>query len=186
MKNSLHYSLTVELRDIVHQHLDEVRACLMVGNDDEPHVPEAILAHLKRLADSCRAGRGMASPDLYHEVLESKAAVETFLKLMNQDLDVAFYQTEVGRLLAQTDAWCQAAGAVQLSVYEVWDYIAPVKPDHLAEIDSGLFEAQWWQPVPWMDIEILRRTEGVVIQHEQRDPSHLPGGVLVRFSIESS
>lgn len=72
----------------------------------------------------------------------------------------------------------------RFSVDLVWDRIAPVIPDHLEALDGGIFEAQWWQPVPIMDLEILERTDGVILAGPPFEPVHLPGGLSVRFFIQ--
>jgi hypothetical protein len=87
------------------------------------------------------------------------------------------------RLLAQAQDWCQAAARAAISLDSVWQFLDPVQPDSLIRVDAEVFEAVWWQPVPWMDIEILRRTEGVIIHNEIASPDKLPGGIAVRFAL---
>lgn len=186
MKNSLYQTITCELRDIVSRHLDEIRQYLPSPDAAEARMPDEILANLKRLSEICRRPNGrQVSPELYQEVCEAIETVESFLKVMNQNLDSSFEGTGIGQVLVQAQEWCQAITPVQadLSLHGVWDYIAPVKPDHLRQLTPGVYEAQWWKPVPWMDVEILRRTECVIIHQEERDPKHLPGGLAVRFSV---
>mgnify|MGYP001218696525 CR=1 FL=1 len=187
MKNSIHQSITYELRDIVNRHMDEVRLYLP-SPDGDIGVPEDVLAHLKRLTDICVQPSGHTiAPEWYQDVIESKQCIESFLRVMNQTMDADFYATEIGHILSQSEAWCHSAAVKSgLTALEAWDFIAPVKPDHLTEVEAGLYEAQWWKPIPWMDVEILRRTDGIVIQYEERDPKRLPGGFLVRFSIVPS
>ncbi len=48
---------------------------------------------------------------------------------------------------------------------------------------DGHYEARWWKPVPVMDLEILKYTEGVRIQGKPFEPKGLPGGIGLRFSI---
>jgi len=67
----------------------------------------------------------------------------------------------------------------------VWDFIHPVVPDHMSQVNDDLFEATWWKPVPAMDIEILQHTEGIIIIHGPYEPESIAGGLAVQFSIQS-
>ncbi|MBI5666389.1 MAG: hypothetical protein HZC41_00155 [Chloroflexi bacterium] len=186
MNNTLHQTISYELKDIVSRHLTEIRQYVPAPGSPNVGTPDDILCHLKRLSEICwRSNSRNVSPERLQEVQDAINSVESFLRVMNQDLDASFEQTGIGQILVQAQAWCQAALPVLagLSLQGVWDFIAPVKPDHLRQLAPGVFEAQWWKPVPWMDVEILRRTEGVTIHQEETDPKHLPGGMAVRFSV---
>ena len=93
--------------------------------------------------------------------------------------------SEPHSITRQTSRCCRSvASASSLSVDAVWDWIAPVIPDHLECLGGDVFEAQWWSPVPIMDVEILMRTDGVTLIDAPFEPAHLPGGLAVRFSME--
>lgn len=69
------------------------------------------------------------------------------------------------------------------SLGRIWNFIRPAIPDTLCEVDEGLYEARWWKPVPQMDIEILKRTDGVAIEGIPFEPADLPDGVAVQFRL---
>lgn len=185
MKNTLPQTIAYELRDIVSRHLDEIRLYVPSSEHTGMDAPDAVLMSLKRLNDLQRQSTSrVMSFELYEEVREAIETIQTFLKVMNQQLDTSFVETGIGRILVQAQDWCQMIAQSQsgLALQAVWDLIAPVKPDHLCQVSPGIFEAQWWKPIPWMDVEILRRTDGVTIYDEKANPKHLPGGIAVRFS----
>ena len=105
--------------------------------------------------------------------------------MMNYDKDSNLESTEIGLILAHTKRWTEAVKSREsdTSLNDVWDSIAPVKPDRLEDLGSGLYEAKWWKPVPMMDVEILKRTSGLSIHGEPCEPKQLPGGISIRFSV---
>lgn len=72
---------------------------------------------------------------------------------------------------------------MSLSLNKVWALIDPVEPDCLEDLGNGIIEASWWKPVPLMDIEILSRTENIIVQGNPYEPRALPNGLAVRFMI---
>ena len=62
-----------------------------------------------------------------------------------------------------------------LTLGNVWNFILPVIPDTLHELDEGIYEARWWKPVPIMDIEILKRTDGIILEGVPFEPEDLRG-----------
>jgi hypothetical protein len=73
--------------------------------------------------------------------------------------------------------------STQSTLDEVWDCIEPAVPDCVRDIGHGVFEAKWAAPVPMMDIEILRRTEGILIHGDIFEPEDMACGIAVRFSL---
>ena len=70
-----------------------------------------------------------------------------------------------------------------VSLGSVWAFIHPAIPDTLHEVGSGLYEARWWKPVPSMDIEILKRTDGVIFEGSPFEPENLCGGIAIQFRL---
>jgi len=68
---------------------------------------------------------------------------------------------------------------------QVWDWIAPAVPDTLDDLGNNIFEAKWAAPVPALDIELLRDTEGVRILGDAFEPRHMPDGIGLRFTIDA-
>lgn len=173
-----------EVREIVHRHLNELAQYLPgLKPLDEP-APGQILFCLEQLANLCQPPVEHVTAEQYRNVCSYRYALQHFLSVMSQPLDTGFTETRVGQILALADRWREAvAQDFELTRQQVWDWIAPVKPDTLEGLGAGQYEARWWKPVPVMDIEILRHTEGVVLLCDPFEPPNLYGGIAVRFSI---
>jgi hypothetical protein len=184
--SSIRSSLFEEIRDIVVTHLEELAKYIPGVKSLEDRTPEQILLCLERLSEICSYQSEDIQYERYLEVCDCQNTVQNFLKTMNQTLDGDFKETSIGQILTRATVWEQrAAKQFRLTKDEVWDFIAPVKPDHLEDLGNGQYEARWWKPVPVMDIEILMRTEGVLFQSEPFEPHNLAGGLAVRFSISA-
>lgn len=186
MNNSLLETISVELESIVSKHLSELRAGVLADISTSGRVPPEIIRDVNRLNTICADGaKDNTTTSQYHEVCVCLNHVEAFLKLLNQPIDSSLLNTHIYDVLTRARRWCDqvAARKSDLDLDVVWDFIDPVKPDHLDKVGTGLFEAKWWKPIPLMDVEILRRTASVLIHNEMVNPTELPGGMIVRFSI---
>ena len=164
-------------------HIRELDRYVPLGESPRLEAP-AVLDWFCRLADICDQPPAHACHEDYHEARSCLEEIEGFISAMNQDVDEAFGDTELGELLSRCTRWCGAAAdQFHYTLDDVWDIIAPVVPDHMEELSQGVYEAQWWFPVPKMDIEILIRSEGIVVTEPPFEPAHLPGGLAVRFSV---
>lgn len=184
MENTTRTLVARELRDAVAQYAACLRDLRLAADTITLDVPEDVLSGIAFLAETCTAPP--AAPDIgntYYEVRACLDRLKGFLALIHYNKYDAQTDHSVSRIVAQAQDWCQAAARAVISLDGVWRMIDPVKPDSLARTDAEMFEAVWWQPVPWMDIEILRRTEGVIIHDEVINPDTLPGGVAVRFAV---
>lgn len=77
--------------------------------------------------------------------------------------------------------------AKALAGTEVFALIDPADPDNLTPIENGEWRATWSPSTPHaMDVEIIRRTEGVTITKEPHTPTHLdlPGWMAIHFKID--
>lgn len=180
-------ALQDEIRDVIYKHLDELGEYVPAARDTMAVHSEQVVACVERLVEICEHNAPeSASIELYGEVCSYRHRLEGFLRSMNQCTDSRFERTAIGKIWATSQQWCQKARTqFDPDVDEVWDFIAPAMPDHLHYLGDGQYEARWWKPVPTMDIEILKYTEGVVIIGEPFEPSTLPGGLALRFSISS-
>lgn len=186
MEASLHAAISHEINHIVNKHLEELGRYISLAEPTESLVPGNIVADLDKLAAICAYAPDPMPQTLYEEAVECRDNIAAFLDHMNQKQNAAFAKTNIGRILMQADEWFTQATerCVDLTMRQVWDLIAPVVPDHLEDLGDGLYEARWWKPVPMMDIEILQRTDKVVVHGEPFEPRHLPRGLAVRFSIQ--
>ncbi|MCC7447487.1 MAG: hypothetical protein IT324_08735 [Anaerolineae bacterium] len=186
MNASLHAAVSHEITNIVNRHLEALGRYILLAEPAENLVPDNVVTALDKLAAICEYAPDPIPQALYEEASECRDNIAAFLEHMNQKQDATFAKTTIGRILMQADEWFAqtAERCVDLSAQQVWDLIAPVAPDHLEDLGDGLYEARWWKPVPMMDIEILMRTENIIIHGEPFEPRHLPRGLAVRFSIQ--
>jgi hypothetical protein len=180
----LHQILCQEIKDIMMRHYEELALYIPAGTQIIAITPENILICLERLAEICQYSSTETSYELYTEACEYYDTFQDFLNTMNQTMSPDFEKTTVGQIWVQADNWRQREQKqFQLTGLEVWDFIAPAVPDRIVDIGNGQYEARWWKPVPMMDIEILKRTEGVFIHGEPFEPRNLEGGLACQFSL---
>lgn len=186
MKDATRTAVARELQDSIAQHIERLFELNIVTGSFTLSVPEDVLTGIETLSALCAAPpTGPLIGEKYGVVCACMDEVKHFLRVINYNEDNQSADRQVDRILAQAQAWRQATAAhlAETGLNSVWDLLDPVKPDSLSQADTEVFEAVWWQPVPWMDIEILRRTEGVIIQDEVINPDKLPGGVAIRFAV---
>lgn len=174
-----------EIKDVMDRHLEELKQYVPLPEPLAGNAPEEILTLLERLSAICENSALQAPCQLYEEACFCHLRIEDFLRVMNYNLDFNLEGTEMGRILTNANHWLNTVKSreVNTSLDEVWDFIAPVKPDRLEDLGNGVYEAKWWKPVPMMDVEILQRTNGLSVQGEPSEPKQLPGGIAVRFSL---
>lgn len=186
MKNAPHKLVIRELHDLIAQHFQQLVAYDVVAGSLPFSVPDRVVQCVEFLSAACATLPSAPPPQhIYIEVSECRREIGDFLELVGCGADELFEDQEISRILTQARAWCEAAKNYNegVATNTAWEVIAPVKPDHLTKVSADIFEARWWKPVPWMDIEILRRTEGVIIEDEKVNPDDLPGGIAVRFVV---
>ncbi len=186
MVTSLRSAIASQINTIIARHLEELGQYLALARPDEFKLQTDFPAALEKLDSLCTCPTKLATQEMYVEASNFLERVVTFLKSMNQDLDEAFWITPVGEIVLRASEWCRQVGCPKnlTPLSAVWNWIAPVQPDHLDDLGDGLYEARWWSPVPMMDIEILQRTEGVEVQGTPFEPLELPCGLALRFAIK--
>ncbi|HVU15189.1 MAG TPA: hypothetical protein VHD90_28140 [Phototrophicaceae bacterium] len=184
--SSTHAALSNEIATLITRHMETLGQYIPVASATTVSVPDEIVGHWERLNQICQEAPQQTSLERYQEACECHDQVRSFLQVMNQSFDEDFQDTCLGRIFQNALTWRRsAAEEFKLSVADVWAFIAPAHPDHLRDLGGGVYEAKWWMPVPVMDIEILKRTEGVLFCGEPFEPATMPGGLAVRFSISS-
>lgn len=186
MENTTRTAVARELQDCIAQHVERLFELQIVAGSFTLSVPPNVLASVESLSLLCAAPpTDPLLAEKYEEVCACIDEIKHFFQIIHYNEHNLSENRQAARILAQAQDWCQAAAArmAQAGLDGVWELIDPVKPDSLSQISAEVFEALWWQPVPWMDIEILRRTEGVIIQDEIVSPERLPGGAAVRFAV---
>jgi hypothetical protein len=186
MRGTTHSVVARELHDVITQHFERLVELNVVSGDFAVSVPEDVVKGVEFLSSFCSVmPPAPVAHNVYDEVQNCLDNVTHFLALINYNADRGFESRELNKILGQAQKWCRAAAAqnAEASLSGVWELIDPVRPDSLYSVGDGSFDAMWWKPIPWMDVEILRRTEGVIIQDESVNPDKLPGGIVVRFKI---
>lgn len=177
-------SVRQEIHHIISNHLAELGQYVPVPDDVSEAVPDNILACVELLAEFCQHSPRNVSYEIYREAGNCMDVFETFLHTMNQKVDAEFRDTNIGQVYLQAKTWRRLADQnFEVTLDEAWDILVPAIPDHLEDLGHGQFEARWWKPVPVMDIEIIKYTEGVEIQGKPFEPKNLPGGLGLRFSF---
>jgi hypothetical protein len=177
-------ALNNQVNDIIGSHLTNLGRFVPAANLVAESAPDHVISNLQRIADISQTPPRTASFELFQEMCNCLDDLEAFLATMNQPLDFDFCETTIGQVMTQAADWRKLSGRkYRMTTNQVWDFIAPANPDHLEDMGDGRYEARWWMPVPVMDIEILKYTEGVYISGEPYEPRNLPGGLALRFSI---
>jgi hypothetical protein len=180
----LHSTLYQEIKEIVIKHLNELGRYIPVPMQLDNRTPEDIVICLERLSEICQCSPNKASYEAYIDACTCNDTLEAFLDSMNQAKDATFEETNIGQIWLRVSKWLQvAAEQFRPVTSEVWDFIAPVTPDRLVNLGNGQFEARWWKPVPMMDVEILKHTEGIQLHGDPFEPPNLTGGLACRFSV---
>lgn len=186
MEYPLSTTLSSEVHQIIRDHIDRLSHYTNLTETGESEETREVIYCFERLAQICDCPPDTYAYTSYEEAIQRLSIVEEFLRLTKQQKDSAFYKTYLGHIYAQANRWCSTMGReFGSSVDQVWELIAPVMPDCLSEIQSCVYEAKWWKPVPLMDIEILKRTEGVIVYGDSYETYDLPNGLAVRFSVKS-
>lgn len=186
MKALLDDTLLQEIQDITLRHIDELQPYTGDLHWAEQSAPGHLLTCIEQLAAICEHRPETAVSALYSAACHHKATIEEFLQVMNQPFDTDFLDSQLGQIWALGNSWCATAGQnFRPSIDTVWDIIAPAVPDSLEEVSDGIYEARWWPPVPMMDVELLRHTEGVIL-HNTPPVTPRSTTLCIRFSIELS
>lgn len=184
MTMPLDAAISHQIKDVITKHLENLNHYLAFSEPLEGLVPDNILHSIGRLVAMTQADPEKATASELEDMYCCQRELEAFLRLMNQEVDAAFQETQLGRILAQAASWWNVATQKNtIPLKTIWELLSPAQPDCLNELGDGVYEARWWSPVPMMDVEILQRTEGVLIQSEPIEPQNLAGGLAVRFSV---
>jgi len=181
---TINENLCEEISQIITNHINDLGRYFPMSELSPEQVPDNILACAERLSDICLTSPRTATYETYCDACECYEVLKTFLGTMNQPIDIQFQDTTIGRVFLRASTWRQIANRkFQLTLDEAWELISPAVPDHLEELGDGQYEARWWKPVPVMDLEMLKYTEGVFINGKPFEPKELPGGLALRFSL---
>lgn len=176
-----------ELTGIITAHITDIAPYVTDVAGVASRVSEHLLMCIERLTYLKDTPPQYASRETYQEASECQEELTSFLRSMNRTADVHLDNTIIGEILRQTATWLsRAPREFRLTKNDVWDLIAPAVPDHMDDLGNGQYEARWWKPVPVMDIEILKYTEGICISTDPFEPENLPGGLALRFSVTAS
>ncbi len=178
---AIYVDLAEEITQIITNYIMDFGDALMPEDDQV----QRIVLCAERLNEICNHDPETVSYELYRNACDCHETLQNFLLSVNQRInDREFKQSALGILFVQAGRWRQDAHQrFHITIDEAWNLLAPAIPDHLEDLGNGQFEARWWKPVPLMDVEILKYTEGVQISETPYEPKNLPGGLAVRFAI---
>ncbi|MCC6801988.1 MAG: hypothetical protein IT319_03810 [Anaerolineae bacterium] len=173
-----------ELAEIIAAHIVDVEL-YMPGTRVFPQpVSEELLARVERLIEITRLPPHVVSRETYREAAACLDEVVSFLQVMNHSTSRAYANTALDRMLMDANTWCSLVPTkIKESPEDVWDLIAPAIPDTIRDLGSGQYEARWWKPVPVMDVELLKYTDGIRVLADPFEPVTLSGGLALRFAI---
>ena len=186
MKQSMTKHLESEMKNIIQNHLSDLAEFTTITSLEHVTISEDMQHDLAALEYYCQIPCDAVTKEIYVVVAEAFRRLQHLLKLMDYSPDALdFRNTQLGRLWHEVKDWCnRVAAQFEISREDVWDCLAPAVPDVLVQLDSHVYEARWWKSAPKMDIEILLRTEHVIIEKFPYEPADLPGGIAVRFRID--
>jgi hypothetical protein len=184
IRSSLQSSISEHIVAIARDHAAKIEGYAHPSEKQEELIISLSLT-LNRLAEAVQIAPDNATKAVYSQALQDLQCAESFLQLMNQRMDTRFQSTPVGKVISDAKLWCSKVQKLRTVVDrdEIWDKLTPCSPDHIEELSEGIFEAVWASPIPVMDVEILKRTEGVLLLGDAYEPKVLPGGTAVRFSV---
>lgn len=173
-----------QISSLVRQHVEALEPFVSYARQADNEKPN-VSNWLDQLSSLCRVQPETAPIELYEQVVSYLRMLKDFLRLMNQDLDTTFESTPIGAIWSWAESWCKVAEGEysRFTRDQIWDWIAPAEPDSVEDLGDNIFEAKWAAPVPAMDVEIFRRTEGIKICGEPTEPTNMPNGVAFRFCI---
>jgi hypothetical protein len=178
-------ALIHQFQCIIARHLGEVRRFVSFAPPVEQQISDDLFASVEHLRRMCESELTVSEFTSREEVRRCLATIDRFLQQMNQPLDVEFRESQLGQIWLRAHEWLGKAIRGALTIRDVRRLLAPSAPDVLVDLGNGLYEARWWRPVPMMDVEILKRTEQVELHGEPFEPSNLPNGLAVQFSVST-
>jgi hypothetical protein len=186
MSQELSYQLENEVKAILHHHLSRVAEFTTSVDPNAITLCDTLREDLAMLERICWIPSCHVSRETYSAARQLLDRIRNLFQLINPSFNSTMTEnSELGNLWTRANDWCNRLDtAYDIQDEEVWDIIAPVVPDVLNRLRHNFYEAIWWKPIPCMDIEILRRTEYVVMEYCAPESMVRTGLMRVRFSIQ--
>lgn len=173
-----------KISDLLHTHIDELSQFGITTNMGLHDQVERITDQITRLVTLTELHPAQIDEEQMQTATNLIYYFESFLRAVNARQIFTDPVGEIGQVYSHIRSWYDATLLHHsLSVQTVWKMIEPVQPDTLNVLNGNQFEAYWWDPVPRMDIEILRRTPGVEIIEGPYAPKSGGSGIGVKFVI---
>lgn len=176
-------ALSREVSSVIAQHLHDLRP-FMNSTNGVTNL-NAIVSMFEQLVTLIDCPPENATPEQLTQVEYLRFELEGFLHHMNQQIDTDFEETmQIGQIVRDAARWGQQVRAIlKPSISHIWKLLEPAVPDRIVDLGNGLYEARWWKPVPVMDVEIVRRTDGIRVETAPFEPAGLSGGIALRFRL---
>jgi hypothetical protein len=175
-------NIHIEVSEIIEAHLSELNhfgfALTPIGQDKIHELADLIA----QLASMTEQNPEEVSQEQFELARQLQDRVEDFVFVFNARYVLTDTSTSLGQIYSTIIDWLAVAEQRFLFPTDtVWQIIEPSQPDTLRPLGHDHFEAFWWDPVPQMDLEILRVTPGISIIDGPYRPENTPGGIAVRF-----
>ena len=177
--------ITTELQMMINKHISHFSHYVQYDSTNATYKLDNLLKYFNNLDRITRYPEDLLNQDLYNLAFMSYMKIRDFFMLIGLYENEIFGDGALGQLYKRAVQWLSspAVSSYRTTTNDVWEYIAPVVPDQLTEVELGIFEAVWWFPVPQMDIEILQRTEGIEMMHMSPTSIKSINGKALYFAV---
>ena len=177
-------TISSEISDLLHEHIDELSQFGIKASISFQDELEGITDKVTSLINLTKLQPAQVAVEQIQTATKLVQFLDSFLRAINARQIFTDPSTEIGQIYQHIRSWYDVAlQHHSLPVETVWKMIEPVQPDTLNVLGGNLFEAYWWDPVPRMDLEILKRTPGIAIIEGPYVPKSMSAGIGLRFTI---
>ena len=184
MKTIQRVIINQELYSLLDSHLNDISQFGVSAEIQSQDNLESITDSITQLFAMTRHDPNDIDRQIIKDATDCLHTIEAFFRLIHSQNIYTDTDKETGRIYKEIRDWYNSVlEKIEPSSHEVWQLISPVSPDTLKRLGQNRFEAYWDSPVPMMDIEILKGTEGVTVVDEPYKVDNLPAGLAVTFEV---
>ena len=184
MNTSQRITINQELHESLKSHLNDLSQFGVDATIYSSEKLESITDAITRLFQLTLINPADIDNSSVQDAIQCLQTVESFFQITNCYQIFTDTNKEIGRIYSQVCDWYYTVlQKLATPINDVWEIISPVSPDTLTDLGRNHFEACWASPVPMMDIEILRGTEGVSVIDGPYELDNLPAGLAVTFVV---
>ena len=177
-------TITSEINNLLQRHLDELSQFGIQTTLGFQEELEGITDKVTNLVKLTQLKPAHVATEEMHKANTLIHYIDSFIRAINARHIFTDPTSEIGQIYHHIRAWYNAALQHHgLPVESIWKLIEPVQPDTLNVLGGNQFEAYWWNPIPRMDIEILKRTPGIEIIEGPYVPQSAAASIGVKFTV---